>query len=346
MTTIFVPVSTGPWLTVPAGSTNLPVTSATGFEVGQKIGMDIGGNFEVATVTASASRHADDAVRSGGRGRDQYQGRRQRRHDRRRHVDRGHRRTQGTRLGQAHHSVSAAPDGRGRGGFGGGSGGEVELSAPLKFDHVSGVNVSDAGTGISFSPATRFTHLSGDAVQALGSGITLDRPLAKATNSARPWSIPRPRGGLPRTAGSQSVVRDPLSTTAGSIALLDASGKVVVDAMVYGSRQSSSSANGTIASPELATLEGDQSKGGCIVVAPSSGRGGPGGALQPLARPIGAWASSRTGPTPTTTAPITNCRPPRPARPTRKLSEDARGIELGGGTWKSNQCRDPALQFR
>ncbi len=68
----------------------------------------------------------------------------------------------------------------------------------------------------------------------------------------------------------------PLSTSAGSIALLDASGEVVVDAMVYGSQQSSSSGNGTITSPELATLEGDQGKGGCIVVVPSAGRGGRG----------------------------------------------------------------------
>ena len=52
MTTVFIPVSTGPWLTIPAGSTNLPVTNATGFEVGQKIGIDIGGNYELATVTA------------------------------------------------------------------------------------------------------------------------------------------------------------------------------------------------------------------------------------------------------------------------------------------------------
>ncbi len=51
MTTLFIPVSTGPWLTFPAGSTNLPVTSVTGFEAGQKIGIDIGGNYELATVT-------------------------------------------------------------------------------------------------------------------------------------------------------------------------------------------------------------------------------------------------------------------------------------------------------
>ena len=52
MTTVFIPVATGPWITIPAGSTNLPVTSATGFAVGQKIGIDIGGNYELATVTA------------------------------------------------------------------------------------------------------------------------------------------------------------------------------------------------------------------------------------------------------------------------------------------------------
>jgi hypothetical protein len=66
-----------------------------------------------------------------------------------------------------------------------------------------------------------------------------------------------------------------LSPSAGSIALIDASGKAVVDAMVYGSQQSNSSATGTIASPELATLEGDQSGGGCIAVVqrPAGGAG-------------------------------------------------------------------------
>jgi hypothetical protein len=51
---------------------------------------------------------------------------------------------------------------------------------------------------------------------------------------------------------------------------VDAGGVVVVDAMVYGSQQSSSSANGTITSPEIATLEADQGQGGCIVVLPSA----------------------------------------------------------------------------
>ena len=100
MTTLFIPVSTGPWLTIPAGSTNLPVTNAAGFEVGQKIGIDIGGNYELATVTAVGKAATQTTlVGGGGRGRDQHQGRGRLQHDGRRHADGGHRRTQGTRHG-------------------------------------------------------------------------------------------------------------------------------------------------------------------------------------------------------------------------------------------------------
>lgn len=60
-----------------------------------------------------------------------------------------------------------------------------------------------------------------------------------------------------------------MSGSSGSIALMDASGKVMVDGLVYGSQQSNSSANGTIPSPEIATLEGVQSQGGCIAVVPT-----------------------------------------------------------------------------
>ena len=108
---------------------------------------------------------------------------------------------------------------------------------------MSGVDVSDVGTGISFSPATKFPHVSGDAVQALGSGITLDSPLAKG--HAYGAAVVNP---LATTVGYQGPPAPnqwfggALSASAGSIALLDASGEVVVDAMVYGSQQSNSSA--------------------------------------------------------------------------------------------------------
>jgi hypothetical protein len=280
MTTLFIPVSTGPWLTFPQGSTNLPVTSTTGFETGQKIGIDLGGSFEVATVTAVGKAGTQTSlmedVRAG---------------DTRIRVMANASMTAGDTLvvgtgGRKEQvtiknilSVSAAPvegPGGARGSRGANAtGGIVELSGPLAFDHQSGVDVSGVGTGISFSPATKFAHRSGDAVQALGVGITLDSPLVRDHPQGAPII-----NMLARNAGYQGQpvpnqwFGEALSASAGSIALMDASGRVVVDGMVYGSQQSSSSANGTITSPEIATLEGVQRQGGCIVVVPASGRGG------------------------------------------------------------------------
>jgi len=277
LTTLFIPVSTGPWLTFPAGSTNLPVTNATGFVIGQKIGIDLGGNYEVAIVTsvgkaptqttlAAAAKAGDTTIK----------------------VAANSNMTLGDTLiistgarkeiavvKQILKEVSAP--------VGGGSGqsansnanvGEVELSAPLKINHMLGVDVSDRGTGISFSPATRFVHKSGDAVQALGSGITLENKLAKKHEFGAPVI-----NSLNTTAGYQGAKKpnlwygNPFSSSAGSIALKNASGALLVDAIVYGTQQSSSSANGTVPSPEIATFEGDQSQGGNIVVPPTQGRG-------------------------------------------------------------------------
>ncbi|HEV2419090.1 MAG TPA: arabinofuranosidase catalytic domain-containing protein [Terriglobia bacterium] len=61
-TTVWQPLPEGPVITVPAGSTNVPVTSISGFEVGEKIAFGYGATYpavgrgweryEVATVTA------------------------------------------------------------------------------------------------------------------------------------------------------------------------------------------------------------------------------------------------------------------------------------------------------
>ncbi len=61
-TTVWQPLPDGPVITIPAGSTNVPVTSVADFAVGQKIGLGYGGTYptvpggteryEVATVTA------------------------------------------------------------------------------------------------------------------------------------------------------------------------------------------------------------------------------------------------------------------------------------------------------
>ena len=262
MTTLFIPVSTGPWLTIPAGSTNLPVTNATGFEVGQKIGIDIGGNYELATVTAVGKAATQTTLAAA-----TVAGATNIKVAANANMTVGDMLTVGTggrkELVKITNIGSTGANGTG-----------VDLATPLRFDNMSGVDVSDVGTGISFTPATRFPHMSGDAVQALGSGITLDSPLVKSYEYGAAVINP-----LATTVGYQGPPAPdqwyggPLSTSAGSIALMDASGEVIVDAMVYGSQQSNSSANGPITSPEIATLEGDQSQGGCIVVVPRASGG-------------------------------------------------------------------------
>jgi len=281
-TLVFVPVSTGPWIAIPAGATNLPVTSAAGFAAGEKIGIDLGGNYELATVAtvgkAATQTTLTAAVSAGA-----------------------------TSIKVAADSNITAGDTLTVGAGGrkelvkvasvGAAGAGINLAAPLKFDHQQGINVSDTGTGITFSPATKYPHLSGDAVQALGSGITLDSALTKARAYGAP--VVNPAAAAEAYQGPPAPNQwfgGALSASAGSIALMDASGAVVVDAVVYGSQQSNSSGNGTIASPELATLVGEQGQGGCIAVVPAAGRGGFGGpAAAPASGPNRSLGRSPDG---------------------------------------------------
>jgi hypothetical protein len=274
MATIFVPVSTGPWLTIPSGSINLPVTSAEGFEVGQKIGIDQGGNFEIVTVTAvgkaatlttlAAEAKAGETIIKVAANSNMTEGDMLT-------IGTGGRR-EVVKVKRLINIVAAPARGFfGQGRPGTSNPGEVELTTSLKYDHILDTDVSDAGTGISFSPATRFVHKSGDAVQALGSGIKLEKALEKNYEAGAPVHNPQvTSGGYQGIAKADQWYGAPLSPVAGSLALMDADLIVVVDAIVYGSQQSNSSANGIITSPEIATLEGDQSQGGCIAVVPGS----------------------------------------------------------------------------
>ena len=242
-TTVFAPISTGPKLDFPAGTTVLPATSVDGFVAGQKMGIDLGGQYEEVTVTAVGTPATQTNLAKEAKAGD----------------------TQLTLVGTSTLKpgsellintgdrketavvkqvlVSAEPYVRQ---FGERprphEPGLVELTKPLKRDHADGVDVSCPGEGITFTPATRFAHTSGDALQPLGDGWT-------------------PTQGLYLSYAP--------SNSAGSIALYDPVTDTVLDAIVYGSQQSSSSANGTITSPELAVLEGDQRGGGCIAVAPA-----------------------------------------------------------------------------
>jgi hypothetical protein len=260
-TTIFIPVSTGPWLTVPAGATNLPVADAHGFAVGEKMGIDAGGDHEIVTVTAVGQAGTQTTLATAA-----TTGSRIIRVADASKLTVGDRLTVGTGQRMEHVTVDAI-------GTPNGGGTDVTLTAPLRFDNMVGVDVAGPGTGISFVPATRFAHRSGDAVQALGSGVTLDRPLTRAHGYGAPLVDP-----TVTTAGYQGPRPNlwfggELSIRGGSISLTDPSGKVLADALVYGSQQSNSSASGAVTTPEIATLEGVQDQGGCIAVIPGAGSG-------------------------------------------------------------------------
>jgi hypothetical protein len=252
-TPLWQPVPDGP-ITVPAGSTNVPVTSTSGFKVGQKMAIGYGRTFETATVTAvgtpgtqarlaaaasagatnikvtsTSNITASDTIR----------------------LD----------IGTRTEDVTVASVGTsGAGGTG------LTLTAPLKFDHASNLPFSDRGTGITFSPATRFAHSSNEPVQALGSSIALDSPLSHSHAINDPV-----RDAAVTTAGYQgSPAPDlwfggpALSTSVGSMVLRDARG-LVADSLNYGE----------IVDPPAA--EGYQGasgtgQGGCFAPAPVAGR--------------------------------------------------------------------------
>lgn len=251
-TTVFSPVSTGPKLLFPAGVNNLPAASVAGFAVGDKLGIDLGGQYEEVTVTAVGTPATQSNLARDAKAGDtqlSIVGTSNLQPGSVLTVSTGDR-TEIVTVKQV--LVVAEPYVRQ---FGEQARphdpGLVELEQPLLRDHASGVDVSCPGTGISFEPATRFAHSSGDALQPLGAGWT-------------------PTPGLYLSYAP--------SASAGSVALVDPASDTVLDAIVYGSQQSNSSANGTITSPELAVLEGDQRGGGCQAVAPA---------------PIPAWVLAR-----------------------------------------------------
>lgn len=249
----------------------MPVTNATGFTVGDRIGIGSGDDYEPATVTAVGKAATQTTLSA-----DAAEGATNIKVAADANMTVGDTLTVDT--GESKETVTVANVGTT-----GANGTGVDLAAPLRLAHASGVDVSDPGTGISFSPPTRHPHTSGEPVQALGGGLTLDKPLKAHPIGAAVVNPLVTTAGYQGTPAPDQWFGSALSTSAGSIALLDERGGVVVDAVVYGSQQSSSSGNGTIATPELAVMEADQGQGGCIAVVPgAAGRRGP--EQRPLAR--------------------------------------------------------------
>lgn len=272
-TTVFSPVSTGPRMTVAKGSKNIPVTSTEGFAEGEYMGIDLGGNYEIVKISSVGTPATQTTLKKEAnvgdtqvylettstlRPGDVIT------------IDTGAR----IELAEVKTIVKSVdtplprrfwePEQVVEPGI-------VELAKPIERYHMVEVDVSCPGSGISFEPALAHEHISGDAVQPLGLPYMLSEPLSADVCAYAPVTLDRPDVMVCRTCET-SFYGYPASESAGSIALVDPSNGVVFDAVVYGSQQSSSSANGTIASPELATLEGDQNGGGSIAVVPARPR--------------------------------------------------------------------------
>jgi hypothetical protein len=253
-TPLWQPVPDGP-VTVPAGSTNVPVTSAAGFKAGQKMVIGSGDTLETATVTdvgrpgtqsrlAAAAAAGDTTIK----------------------VTSTSNITAGDKIrldiGSRTETVTVASAGTP-----GASGTGLTLTAPLKSGHASNLPFSDRGTGVSFSPATRFAHSSNEPVQALGSSITLDEPLA----SSQPINAPVVDAAVTNAgyqgppAPDQWFGGPALSASAGTMVLRDAHG-LVADSLNYGGLVDPSSAEGY----QGASGAG---QGGCFAPSPASAGG-------------------------------------------------------------------------
>jgi len=196
-TTLWQPLPEGPVITIPAGSTNVPFTGAGGpfagtgafaVEVGQKIGIGYGATYpvvanaveqyEVVTVTEVGKPGTQTYLAA-----DAKAGETTIRVRNTANISVGDKiRLDIDSVGHGIETVTVtrvgtAAAGGGRGGRGGG-GADVDLAAPLQFNHAANIPLSVRGTGISLQPATAFAHSSNEPLQPLGTGITLDSPLA------------------------------------------------------------------------------------------------------------------------------------------------------------------------
>jgi alpha-L-arabinofuranosidase B-like protein/concanavalin A-like lectin/glucanase superfamily protein/lamin tail-like protein/alpha-galactosidase-like protein len=228
-TTLWQPLPEGPIITVPAGSTSVPVTSTSGFAVDQKVSIGFGDKQEVATVTAvgkpGTQTRLTAAAPAGTTNLKVLS------NTNMANFSVGDRiRLDINSPGHGAEWVTVAGVGTA-----GPTGTGLTLAAPLQFDHANNLPFNDAGTGISFTPATAFAHSSNEPVQPLGTGITLDSPLSRshAVNAVVRDAAVTSAGYQGAHAPNQWFGGPALSSSAGSMVLRDAGGNVA-DSLNYG----------------------------------------------------------------------------------------------------------------
>jgi hypothetical protein len=293
-TILWQPLPDGPVITIPAGSTNVPVSSVAGFTVGEKIGIGYGATYpavantreqyEVVTVTAVGKPGAQAYLAT-----DAKAGDTNIKVTSLANISVGDKiRLDIDSVGHGIETITVTHVGtqaaRGRG-VAANPGTGLDLDAPLKFNHAANMPFSSRGTGITFEPATAFAHSSNEPVQPLGTGITLDSPLA---NDHAIHAVVH--DAAVTTAGYQWEAKPnqwfggPALANAGSMVLRDAAG-LVVDSLNYGGIVDPWAAQG---------YQGASGSGrsGCSVPSPSAaGRGGRGRGAAPAANPMNRSAA-------------------------------------------------------
>ena len=193
-TTVWQPLPDGPVITIPAGSTNIPVQLVSGFKPGDKMAIGYGTTYppttndvvkyEVVTITEVGSQGNQSWLSADAKPGDTnikvqsvegiYPGAKIRLD-----IDsEGHGietvtvKSVGTP--SKFHPCWELFDPNADPGTG------IELEEPLKYFHSRNIPFSTRGTGISFEPATKFDHSSNEPVVALFNTIKLDKPLSKA----------------------------------------------------------------------------------------------------------------------------------------------------------------------
>ncbi len=215
-TTLWQPLPDGPMMTIPVGSTNVPVTSAAGFAVGEKIALGYGDSYpavardtlkyEIATVTAVgkpgtqawlgadapagatnikvtsvANISVGDKIRldidSVGHGIET--------------VTVAKVGTQATRSNLIAEVNAGATNIKVRRAEGFAIGDTVNVGTPANLETVTVSSVGSsgpAGSGIEISPVLAKTHIATETVMDLGSGLDLAAPLKFSHASNMPFS--------------------------------------------------------------------------------------------------------------------------------------------------------------
>jgi len=193
-TTVWQPLPEGPVITIPAGSTNIPVTSTAGFQAGQKMAIGYGSTYPA--VSNSLEKYEVVTVTEVGKpGTQAWLAVDAKKGDTNIKVTSTQNITAGDKIrldidSEGHGiewvTVKSVGTQSSRGSNGGplgpndNPGTGLELEAPLKYDHSANMPFAVNGTGITFEPATRFDHSSNEPVLPLVYAIELDKPLSKS----------------------------------------------------------------------------------------------------------------------------------------------------------------------